>query len=236
MLLVSVVSAQEALEAIRGGADLIDVKNPAEGPLGAPEPRTAGEILRAVARRKPVSLALGEYPGRSSSAAWAALGAAGVGPDYLKIGFPGWVEKREIERTLKLVVRAVAELGGERIPRVVAVGYADTMDGRWGLADLPVLAREAGAAGCLIDTWDKGGPPLPLAAKAAELEAFVDACRSNGLISGLAGKLGEEDLIEVASLGPTVIGVRSAACTGDRVNGYVTAERVRRLRRLLSPR
>jgi uncharacterized protein (UPF0264 family) len=230
-----VVSAREALEALHGGADVIDVKNPAEGPLGAPQPRTVGEIMQAVARRKPVSLALGEYPGRPTSAAWAALGAAGFAPAYLKIGFPGWVEKEEIDRTLKLVVQAVAELGGETLPRVVAVGYADTTGRSWRPADLPGLAKEAGAAGCLLDTWDKTGPPLPRVTATAELEAFVGTCRANGLTSGLAGRLGEEEVVELLALCPTVIGIRSAACVGDRVNGCVTAERVGRLKRLLQP-
>ena len=40
-LLVSVVSADEARRALAGGADIIDVKDPREGPLGAPSPRIA---------------------------------------------------------------------------------------------------------------------------------------------------------------------------------------------------
>ena len=35
-LLVSVVSAEEARLALAGGADIIDVKDPSEGALGAP--------------------------------------------------------------------------------------------------------------------------------------------------------------------------------------------------------
>ncbi|MCJ7722212.1 hypothetical protein MUO98_07410, partial [Candidatus Bathyarchaeota archaeon] len=38
-LLVSVVDKTEALESIRGGANILDVKNPKEGSLGANFPR-----------------------------------------------------------------------------------------------------------------------------------------------------------------------------------------------------
>ena len=37
-LLVSVVDAAEARLAVAGGVDIVDVKNPAEGSLGAPAP------------------------------------------------------------------------------------------------------------------------------------------------------------------------------------------------------
>ena len=37
-LLVSVVDAAEARLAVAGGVDVVDVKNPAEGSLGAPAP------------------------------------------------------------------------------------------------------------------------------------------------------------------------------------------------------
>ena len=39
-LLVSVVDAAEARLAVAGGVDIVDVKNPAEGSLGAPAPAT----------------------------------------------------------------------------------------------------------------------------------------------------------------------------------------------------
>ena len=39
-LLVSVTREDETGPAVQGGADILDVKNPAEGSLGAPVPRT----------------------------------------------------------------------------------------------------------------------------------------------------------------------------------------------------
>jgi (5-formylfuran-3-yl)methyl phosphate synthase len=42
-LLVSVVSVEEAERAVAGGADIVDVKDPGEGALGAPAPRVLPE-------------------------------------------------------------------------------------------------------------------------------------------------------------------------------------------------
>ena len=48
-LLVSVRDAAEALFAVAAGADLIDVKEPSRGPLGAPDRQTLDAVLAAVA-------------------------------------------------------------------------------------------------------------------------------------------------------------------------------------------
>ena len=59
-LLVSVRSTAEAEAALRGGADIIDIKEPARGPLGMAPPEVCGSIVQRVAGRAPVSAALGE--------------------------------------------------------------------------------------------------------------------------------------------------------------------------------
>src|SRR5207248_4650901 len=59
-LLVSVRNRAEAEAALAGGADLIDVKEPKRGALGAADARTLAAVVAAVAGRRPVSAALGE--------------------------------------------------------------------------------------------------------------------------------------------------------------------------------
>src|SRR5262245_58070807 len=59
-LLVSVRSADEALAAVAGGADVIDIKEPNRGPLGAADHQTIADIVRAVDNRAPVTAAMGE--------------------------------------------------------------------------------------------------------------------------------------------------------------------------------
>src|SRR5262249_54204912 len=59
-LLVSVRSAAEAVSALDGGADIIDIKEPERGSLGRADNATMTAILDAVSGRKPVSAACGE--------------------------------------------------------------------------------------------------------------------------------------------------------------------------------
>jgi uncharacterized protein (UPF0264 family) len=53
-LLVSVRDAAEAVEALAGGADWIDLKEPQRGPLGAVDAVTARDVVHVVAGRVPV--------------------------------------------------------------------------------------------------------------------------------------------------------------------------------------
>ncbi len=53
-LLVSVRDAEEAADAVAAGADLIDVKEPRGGSLGATSPAVMAEVVRSVAGRRPV--------------------------------------------------------------------------------------------------------------------------------------------------------------------------------------
>ncbi len=88
-LLVSVVDAAEARLAVAGGADIVDVKNPAEGSLGAPEPGTLTRVRDAVPADVPLSVAIGDLPSLPGTAALAALGAARCGAAYVKVGLMG---------------------------------------------------------------------------------------------------------------------------------------------------
>ncbi len=85
-LLVSPVDEEEALEAVAGGADIVDVKNPAEGALGAGFPWVIRRIRDIVPQRLEVSCTLGDLTNLPGSAALAAFGAASTA--YKNAG--GW--------------------------------------------------------------------------------------------------------------------------------------------------
>ena len=119
-LLVSVADAHEARVAVRGGVDIVDVKNPAEGALGAPAPATIAQVRDTVPPERPVSAAIGDLPDLPGTAALAALGAAHSGAAYVKVGLWGTSTEDEAVAVLRAVREAVD--GG---PTVIAAAYAD---------------------------------------------------------------------------------------------------------------
>jgi uncharacterized protein (UPF0264 family) len=75
-LLISPSDEKEALEAIAGGADIVDVKNPREGALGASFPWTIRRIKEIAPEGIEVSCTVGDLPNLPGSVSLAVLGAA----------------------------------------------------------------------------------------------------------------------------------------------------------------
>ncbi|MEM3146145.1 MAG: (5-formylfuran-3-yl)methyl phosphate synthase, partial [Archaeoglobaceae archaeon] len=110
LVLVSPKDLSEALEAIEGGADIIDVKNPSEGSLGANFPWVIRDVANIAKKyRKEVSATTGDMPFKPGTASLAALGAAIAGADYIKVGLYGVKNELEAEEMIKAVVKAVKD-------------------------------------------------------------------------------------------------------------------------------
>lgn len=228
-LLISPTDEKEAMEAIAGGADIIDVKNPKEGALGASFPWVIKRIREITPKHIEVSCALGDAPNLPCAVSLAALGAATTGVDYVKVGLYGVKTKEDAVYLMQNVTNAVKDYNSSI--KVVATGYADAK--RIGSVDpllVPSIAREAKADVAMIDTAVKDGKNLFAFLTIDQLRSFVNAAHTYGLKAALAGSLRKEDLSAVHALGADIAGSRSAACTNsDRVNGRITRETVRAL-------
>jgi (5-formylfuran-3-yl)methyl phosphate synthase len=214
-LLLSVRNAQEAGLALDAGVELVDVKEPSRGPLGAAAPDTIRDVMRLVNRRASTSVAYGELlhhdfvrgPHRPMGDDC---------PDYLKIGLSGcqsiadWPE--QWRRFLELFAQSATP---------VAVVYAD-----WDRANSPLpvevieQARKLRRAAVLIDTFDKQGPGLLRLHSIAFLQSFIDEIHAAQMEVAVAGQLTLDDALAIAALEPDYIGVRGAVCRPDR-NGHI---------------
>jgi uncharacterized protein (UPF0264 family) len=223
-LLVSVVDAAEARVAAAAGADVIDVKDPSLGALGEAAPHVVRAVREVTPLHLPVSAALGDGPFTPAVAAGLAEGAAGSGAAFVKLGL------RHTSLAGAAAIFRAARAGLPPRVRLVVAGFADSARaGAPAPADLPELATAVGAHGCLLDTAVKDGRGLFHWLDETELREFVQACRARELFSALAGSLRVEDLARLGPIGPDLVGVRGAACAGDRVGGRVDAARVRAL-------
>ncbi|MFM8735615.1 MAG: (5-formylfuran-3-yl)methyl phosphate synthase [Pirellulales bacterium] len=228
-LLVSVRSAAEAVEAVAGGATIVDVKEPGQGSLGRADPGTTADVIRVVGPRAACTLACGELADGPAAiidhlrAVADRVGAGGGRPAAIKAGPAGL--DREAWRQAFAAVAAALPAGIE----AVAVAYAD-----WetcGAADPGFLidaAAACGATAILIDTCDKTGPGLLQRHPAGRVGEWVAKARASGMLVALAGRLTPADVAVARCLAPDVVGVRSAACVGGRL-GRVDREHVGRL-------
>ena len=84
--LASVRCAAEAELVLAAGADIIDLKEPDMGALGAVAPSVIRACLKAVAGRKPVSATVGDLPMMPDTIVDAVMTTAGLGVDTVKLG------------------------------------------------------------------------------------------------------------------------------------------------------
>jgi uncharacterized protein (UPF0264 family) len=226
-LLVSVVDKKEALESVKGGAHILDVKNPKEGSLGANFPRVINQVKGVTPKNVEVSATLGDLPNLPGTASLAALGAAVSGADYVKAGLLGVKNSKEATAMMNEVCKAVKDYDSGL--KVIVAGYADYLTvGCVNPLELPDVAYTVEADGVLVDVKVKTGKSNLFSYLSDEkLRNFVEKAHDNNLIVALAGSLAKQDAPRVYALAADIIGIRGAVCTnGDRVEGRVQREKV----------
>jgi uncharacterized protein (UPF0264 family) len=188
--LASVTSAAEAEIVLAAGADIIDLKDPHSGALGALPASTIREAVCAVAGRRTVSATAGDLPMQPRLVADAVAGIAELGVDIVKVGLFAGGDP----------LACIAALAREatRGTRIVAVLFADQAP------DFAVIDRlqEAGFAGAMLDTADKRAGGLRRHLGDAVLGDFVERVSRCGMLSGLAGSLGLADIAPLARPAP----------------------------------
>jgi uncharacterized protein (UPF0264 family) len=185
--LASVMSADEAETVLALGADIVDLKDPHRGALGALPLDVLREALARVGGRRPVSATVGDLPMEPDRVAAATARTGETGVDFVKVGlFPGG------DRLACLDALAVQAAQGLRL---VAVMFADQAP------DFTLIEHlaERGFAGVML-----------------ALRGFVERAKAVDLLAGLAGSLTLGDVPALLPLGPDYLGFRGALTGGAR--------------------
>lgn len=219
-MLASVNSLDEALLIQTFNVDIIDLKQPAQGALGALPVSEVAEIVSRLRGHCVISATVGDLPMQADLLAAAVQDMAGTGVDYVKIGFfPGgdW----------RACIAGMAAIAQER--RLIAVLFADT---RPDMATISAL-RAAGFAGVMLDTMDKSLGSLTQLTTLSELSRFTGIAKAAGLLTGLAGSLTEADVPPLLALEADYLGFRGALCRQHCRTAELDAGRIMRIRQLL---
>ena len=219
-LLASVGSRAEAEVALEAGADIIDLKDPDSGALGAVPPEVIRETLDFVAGRRLVSATAGNLPMDPDLVCKGVATVAGVGVELIKVGFIA------SDKTQACIDALAGQ--AEQGLRLVAVLFADQAPD---FALIDALAPHF--FGIMLDTAVKDGRGLRDHLPDDTLEVFVGRAQKAGLFAGLAGSLKLEDVEPLARLWPDFLGFRGALTVGARGDG-IDGEAVRALRDKLS--
>jgi (5-formylfuran-3-yl)methyl phosphate synthase len=220
LMLASVNGPTEAEIALVEGADIIDLKDPNKGAFGAVDLSIVEDTVKIVAGRRRISAVSGELPMDPPVLAEAATALAATGVDFVKVAFfPS-------ERATACIA-ALAPVA-ERT-KLIAVCFAD-------LGIDPTLLKpmaKAGFAGAMLDTATKTSLRLIDYMAIPELDGFIQACRREKLLAGLAGALEAPDVARLLLLRPDFLGFRGALCSDRSRSSSISAGNVRLIRDLI---
>ena len=173
-MLASVADLAEAEIAVSGGADIIDLKDPKAGALGAAATEIIRQAVQAVAGRRATSAVCGDLPMEPETIRAKAEEVAATGVDYVKIGFfPSANAAACAEALAPLAART----------KLIAVLFADREPDFY---LLDVFAKQ-GFHGVMVDTADKARGRLLDHLPPERIPAFVNRARALGLQVGLSG-------------------------------------------------
>ncbi len=216
LLMVSVQNLNEALEALKGGADIVDVKNLQEALVGSAHPMVVKQVREAVPADRHASVTLGVVPNQAGTVAMAVYTAAMLNATSVKVGFM----KSEYSVAVEVLLACREALQGSST-KLIGSLFADNplYDG----LDphlMVQLARDGMCDGFLIDTLTKDGRNLFDFMPEPELREIVFEGKQLGMSTALSGHLRIQDLDELARINPDIVGVRGAVCSkGDRTSG-----------------
>jgi uncharacterized protein (UPF0264 family) len=199
-MLASVTSLEEAALALAAEVDIIDLKQPASGALGALDIDLVKQIVKAVHGQCPVSATIGDLPMHPELIFHAVKAMFETGVDYIKIGFFPGNDSQGTAARLKVLTQQNHAL--------IAVLFADST------IDFPLLdnLKNSGFKGVMLDTMYKQNGSLIQILEKTEIERFVRRAKSRQLMCGLAGSLRLADIPGLLTLQPDYLGFRGALC------------------------
>ena len=232
LLMVSVQNVQEALEAERGGADVVDIKNLQEALVGSGHPSVVREVRSMIPVEKHVSVTLGVVPSQPGTVAMAAYAAASLDATSVKVGFCKTDYDTAVD-VLRQSRRAMEGFNTKLIGSLFADNFLfDGLDPH----QIIELAKDGECDGFLIDTLTKDGRNLFDFIPEAKLKEMVLHGKELGLSTSLSGHLRIENLDELARINPDIVGVRGAVCSSGARDRAVAWEAVAEFKRELDRR
>jgi uncharacterized protein (UPF0264 family) len=222
-VLISIKDAVEAGE-ITGlkGVDLVDVKNPAEGTLGANHPWVIEEVKELFSPGIQIAASIGDLDFKPGSASLAAYGAASLGVDYITASMHSLKSKEEVRTMTQKLLKTLEEFDTS----LIVAGYADS-DRCGSINPIEFIPSAKGAEYVMLDTAIKDGKSILDFLTTAELTNFKERAHEMGLKLILAGSIRYPQLDLVKKVEPDVLGFRGVVCREEEVKRDLVEKLVR---------
>jgi len=221
-MLASVTCMTEARTVMEAGVDIVDIKDPKQGALGAVDTSVVADIVHLAGGRFLTSATIGDLPMQTRTLSRAIHEMAETGVDIVKVGL--------FADSLSGKILSVLGMCADRGIDIVLVCFAehDFLN-----LDFNAL-RGSGVVGAMLDTADKSRGSLRKRVTQQDLKQFIHQARRADLMTGLAGSLRREDIPHLLALEPDYLGFRGALCRDNIRERVVDFRAVKRIRSMIS--
>lgn len=219
-LLISVKNVEEAIIALQAGADIIDLKDPNIGALGALDLVTSQQIANTISGRVTLSATVGEQHASVNQLINAINSYQQIGIDIIKLAVDDLFARPEFEIEIRKITAKNIKL--------VAVFFAEEEIDLSFLAQISLL----GFYGAIIDTKQKN-KDLTQIFSTKHLQSFTRICSDHELKSGFAGSLRIRHVDQLASLNPCYMGFRGGVCKNFERGSVILPQTISDIKKLL---
>ena len=225
-LLISVTSVEEAIIALENGADIIDLKDPSAGALGALPIEKIQLIVDFVRSeltpiKKKTSATIGDLPMEPELLLRYVNKLASTGVDIIKIGF---FETDNYQPCLDVLHKAT-----QAGLKLIAVLFAESNYP----ACLIEAIKHAGFIGVMLDTAKKNGLTMMDYYSEIQRIEFAQEVFKHHLQFGVAGSLKIQHIADIKKINPTYIGFRGGVCDANQRELALDVEKIKAIRKTL---
>lgn len=232
LLMVSVQNMEEAKQALKGNADIVDVKNLQEALVGSAHPWLVKEVRDYVPQETHASVTLGVVPNQVGTVAMAVYSAGLLKATSVKVGFM----KTEYQMAVDILLASKEALNGTETKLIGSLFADNSLYDGLDPNKMVDLAEDGECDGFLIDTLTKDGRNLFDFMSEEILTDIVYQGKSMGVSTALSGHLRLDNLDELARINPDIVGVRGAVCSKGARDNSVYWGAVAKFRKELSLR
>lgn len=230
-LLVSVSSVEEARIALDNGVDIIDLKHPARGALGALDLDDIVEIVEFLnlhdqPKSKLITATIGDMPMQPELLLARVEQVAACKVDVIKIGF-----FNSLSDPMQTYLACLEKLKAvtEQSVKLVAVLFAEYAYS----PEIIGMIRNAGFYGVMVDTAHKNGATFLDYFSNAQMTELINKTKNQQLQFGLAGSLQLQHIVRVKQFNPSYIGFRGGLCDAALRKNALSADKVKAARKMM---
>ncbi|MFW5431267.1 MAG: (5-formylfuran-3-yl)methyl phosphate synthase [Methylophilaceae bacterium] len=219
-LLISVKNVAEALIVKSADVDIIDLKDPSIGALGALSVDEISRIVHEVEGAALISATVGEGHDSVGALVSDIKLYASLGVDVVKIAVSDLFQQQNFFAEMR-------QLTSTNI-KIVAIFFANK---ELDLSLIPIL-KKSGFYGAMLDTDVKKNSLLDVQSK-TQLKNFIALSHQHQLVSGLAGSVNKSQLNTLLNLQPTFVGLRGGVCEGENRVSALSCSKVMQIKAML---